>query len=162
MASPGLTPICHVFLVLCSPALDLALQMFLTRAKQKRRIALSDLPAVLLLIQLSTWKLPGHIADSCSVCGPSGTSLQRYFPAGQSQPVLVPGVVPSQKLTFAPVALVGLHKVLVSLFFQPLQVLLNGRCALQLVDCAHQSGKPVLFPRKNHNLIPDPDKKAYS
>lgn len=120
--------------------------MCLTRVEQRGRITFLNLLAVLLLIQLSTWKLPGHIADSCSVGGPSDPSLQSCFPASQPQPVH--GVVPPkvQDMTFA---FAELHKVPVKPFLQPLQLPLNGRPALQFGNHSYQANCVfVLIPGK--------------
>jgi len=141
----------HLSLVQGSPALDEAPQIHLTRAEQSRRITSLNLLATLLLIQLSPWKLPGHIDDSCPVFGPSSPALQNCFPDGQPQPALVRGVVfpKGQDLTFA---FGELHKVPFNPFLQPLQVPLNGRHAMHFVNHSAHT-------RKSAIARPDPEKK---
>lgn len=119
------------------------------------RITFLNLLTMLLLTQLSTWKLPRHIADSCSVCRPSGPSLQSCFPAGQAQPVLVHRVVPpqGQDLTFAPAEL---HRVPFN-YFSNLNRMTDLCC--KLINCSATQANHVftLILRKNPNLRRDPE-----
>ncbi|KAF4804785.1 hypothetical protein TURU_004411 [Turdus rufiventris] len=86
----------HVSLVLKSR--ELALQLSLTWAEQRARITWLDLLAMLFLMHSKT---PLSLATSgswtaCCAPGPPGPSSQSSFPADQTQPVLVPGVIPTQ------------------------------------------------------------------